>query len=65
MNPGRAFTRDEIIERLWDNSGGDSVEPKVIDVYVSTVRRKTSDIVIETVRGTGYRLGRTQDAQSA
>lgn len=66
LHPGRAFTRDEIIERLWDSSGGGgSVEPKVIDVYVSTVRRKTADTVIETVRGTGYRLGRSQDAPAS
>jgi DNA-binding response OmpR family regulator len=34
------------------------VEPKVIDVYVSTVRRKTSEELIDTVRGLGYRLGK-------
>lgn len=56
LNPGRAFSRDEIIERLWGGEGG--VEPKVIDVYVSTIRRKTGEGLIETVRGTGYRLGR-------
>lgn len=55
-HPGRTFTRDEIIGRLWAGEGG--VEPKVIDVYVSTLRRKTDEAVIETVRGTGYRLGR-------
>ena len=54
--PGRAFGRGDIIERLW--AGEDGVEPKVIDVYVSTVRRKTDEKLIETVRGTGYRLGR-------
>ncbi len=56
LHPERAFTRDEIIGRLW--SGDACVEPKVIDVYVSTVRRKTEDRLIETLRGTGYRLGR-------
>lgn len=56
LNPERAFTRDEIIDRLWSGDGG--VEPKVIDVYVSTVRRKTQEHLIETLRGVGYRLGR-------
>lgn len=55
LNTGRAFTRDEIIDRLWGEQG--CVEPKVIDVYVSTIRRKTSEGLIETLRGTGYRLG--------
>lgn len=59
LNPGRAFSRDEIIERLWGGDGG-AVEPKVIDVYVSTIRRKTTDVLIDTVRGTGYRLGRVE-----
>ncbi|GGJ87200.1 response regulator transcription factor [Deinococcus aquiradiocola] len=54
MHPGRAFTREEIVDRLWGGDGG--VELKVIDVYVSTVRRKTHETLIE--RGHGYRLGR-------
>ena len=53
LHPGRVFGRDEIIERLW--GGEDGVEPKVIDVYVSTLRRKTHESLIETVRGSGYR----------
>lgn len=56
LHPGRAFSRQEIIERLW--SGESGVEPKVIDVYVSTVRRKTAEELIDTVRGLGYRLGK-------
>lgn len=60
LNAGRAFERAEIIERLWAGEAG--VEPKVIDVYVSTLRRKTSEGLIETVRGTGYRLGREEGA---
>ncbi|MGY2895845.1 response regulator transcription factor [Deinococcus sp. UYEF24] len=56
MNPGRAFTREEMVDRLWGGDGG--VELKVIDVYVSTVRRKTHESLIETIRGHGYRLGR-------
>lgn len=60
LNPGRAFDRGEIIERLW--AGENGVEPKVIDVYISTLRRKTSEPLIETVRGVGYRLGREVEA---
>ncbi|ULH17128.1 response regulator transcription factor (plasmid) [Deinococcus sp. KNUC1210] len=56
LHPGRVFGRDEIIERLWGGENG--VEPKVIDVYVSTLRRKTNEALIETVRGSGYRIGR-------
>ncbi|MGY2893905.1 response regulator transcription factor [Deinococcus sp. UYEF24] len=56
LNPGRTFGREEIVDRLWGGDGG--VELKVIDVYVSTLRRKTHESLIETVRGHGYRLGR-------
>ncbi|GGR35685.1 response regulator transcription factor [Deinococcus ruber] len=56
LHPGRAFSRQDIIERLW--SGESGVEPKVIDVYVSTLRRKTAEELIDTVRGLGYRLGK-------
>ena len=57
MNPSLSTPiRGEIIDRLW--SGETGVEPKVIDVYVSTIRRKTEEHLIETLRGTGYRLGR-------
>lgn len=58
LNAGRTFTRPEIIERLW--MGEQTIEPKVIDVYVSTLRRKTGEGLIETVRGAGYRLGREE-----
>lgn len=56
LSPGQVFSREAIIDRLW--SGEYNVEPKVIDVYVSTIRRKTDERLIETLRGTGYRLGR-------
>jgi DNA-binding response OmpR family regulator len=44
-----------LIERVW---GGDSsVDTKAVDVYISSMRRKLGETVIETVRGLGYRLG--------
>jgi DNA-binding response OmpR family regulator len=53
-HPGRLFRREEILDRLWP--GGASVDPKNIDVYVNTMRKKLGDWVIETVRGVGYRF---------
>ena len=55
-NPGRVFERPEIIERLWADEAG--VDQKVIDLYVSLVRRKTDERLIETMRGIGYRIAR-------
>ncbi len=55
-NPGRAFTRDQLMESVW---GGDFVgETRTVDVHIGTLRTKLgacSDY-IETVRGVGYRM---------
>ena len=53
-NPGRLYTREEIVDRVWDSSF--DAETNVIDVYVRNLRRKLGDSVIETVRGVGYRF---------
>ena len=53
--PGRVVPRTELYARIWDpvwvGSG------KSLDVHVTTLRKKLpSSIVIEAVRGVGYRL---------
>lgn len=55
LNAGRIFSREELIERIWSNDS--SVTTKIVDVYVSSLRRKLHLDLIETVRGRGYRLG--------
>ena len=55
LHAERAFTRVELVDRLWP--GDAEVDLKVIDVYVSTIRRKLGANVIATLRGVGYRLG--------
>ncbi|MBF6596532.1 MAG: response regulator transcription factor [Thermaceae bacterium] len=60
LNPGRAYSRNSLIERVWPEES--DVDTKVVDVYVSTVRRKLGEGIIETVRGMGYRLGRLEAA---
>ena len=56
--PGRVFSRDELIQRVWgpDFAGVD----RVVDVHVSNVRQKLEAAgaagPIGTVRGVGYRL---------
>lgn len=56
INAGRAYSRDALIARVWPEDT--NVELKAVDVYVSTLRRKLGEAMIETVRGIGYRLGR-------
>jgi DNA-binding response OmpR family regulator len=56
LHPDRAYTRNELIERVWPEES--DVDLKTVDVFVSTVRRKLGEDIIETVRGIGYRLGK-------
>ena len=57
-NPGKLFARRELEDLLWehDRESGSNV----IEVYVGRLRRKLSTngepVVIETVRGGGYRF---------
>lgn len=53
LNPGRVFTREEVLERVWGL--GYETPSNLVDVYVKNLRRKLGEGVIETVRGVGYR----------
>jgi len=53
QNPGRVFTRAEILDRVWGL--GFEHSSNVLDVYVSNLRAKLGDDAVETVRGVGYR----------
>ena len=56
--PGRVFSRYELLERAWDN--GYDNRSNVVDVYVRYLREKIDRpfgrASLETVRGAGYRL---------
>lgn len=53
-SPGRWFTREELLDRVW---GSDFFgEPRVVDVYVRYLRKKLGDSAIESARGRGYRV---------
>lgn len=51
-HPGRVYTRDELIDRVWD--GRFDAESNVVDTYVRNLRRKLGDEVVQTMRGVGY-----------
>ncbi|RKR29929.1 response regulator transcription factor [Arthrobacter oryzae] len=51
--PGRVFTRDELLAAHFHASD----QPGVIDTYVHHLRRKISKAVIRTVHGVGYQIG--------
>lgn len=55
-NPGRAFTRDRLLQLIW---GSDYIgETRTVDVHIGTLRTKLGECgaYIETVRGIGYRM---------
>lgn len=55
--PGRVFTREQLLDAAWGSS--QYVCAKTVDVHVCCLRRKLTDRVpIEALRGVGYRLSR-------
>ena len=65
QNPGRAFTRDALLSRLYPN-GEATVIDRVVDVHIGKLRQKIEPdparpARILTVRGIGYRLSEPGD----
>lgn len=60
-NPGRVFSRDEIIDKV--HGSGYAVTDRAIDVQIVGLRKKLGDKarIIETVRGVGYRCSRAEN----
>ena len=61
LNPGRVFTRQELLDKVWgEHFIG---ETRTVDVHIGTLRMKLGDAshLIKTVRGVGYRLEVTDD----
>ena len=58
-SPGRVFSRDELLDRLYPS--GELVVDRVIDVHIGKIRQKiekdpSTPRYIQTVRGLGYRF---------
>ncbi|MDX8048731.1 response regulator transcription factor [Lentzea sp. BCCO 10_0798] len=53
--PGTVFTREQIMEAVWDENWFGPT--KTLDVHVGVLRRKLGEAAsLETVRGVGFRL---------
>jgi len=56
--PGRVFTREQLIDRVWGDDA--AVEPNVVETYVSYLRGKLDKAdtpsLIRTVRRVGYTI---------
>ncbi len=62
QEPGRVFTRDDLLTTVWGYEPGS--DTRLVDVHVGRLRKKLQDagvaeVAIETSRGFGYRLGQT------
>jgi len=58
-NPGRVYTRELLLEMLWDYSS--LVDERIVDSHIKNLRHKVGDGVIDTVRGRGYRVAQTDN----
>ncbi len=53
-SPGRVFTREELLDRIW---GTDVyVTNRTVDVHIRKIRAKLGSKYIQTVKGVGYRF---------
>ena len=60
-HPGVAFTRDQLLERVWDSDY--LGQTRTVDMHIRTLRQKLGEYgrYIETIRGVGYRLEGNHD----
>ncbi len=56
QNAGHTLTREVLLERIWD-AAGNFVEDNTLTVYIRRIRAKLGEHdIIQTVKGTGYRV---------
>lgn len=53
-SPNRAYSREEILNKVWGYENYPST--RTVDTHVLQIRNKLTENLIETVRGIGYRL---------
>jgi two-component system, OmpR family, catabolic regulation response regulator CreB len=66
QKPGRVFTRDELLGKVWDGDS-DSFD-RTVDAHIKTLRAKLKAVApqlepIRTLRGSGYALSEELPAQ--
>ena len=56
-NPRRIYSRDQIIDLIWE--GNNTISDRAVDVFISRIRKALNNqscSLLQTVRGLGYRL---------
>lgn len=51
---GKVFSREDLLNRIWGFENFPTT--RTVDTHILTLRQKTDESLIETVRGVGYRL---------
>jgi len=54
VSPGKAFSREEILNKVWGYENYPTT--RTVDTHVLQLRQKFWDEMIETIRGVGYRF---------
>lgn len=54
-NPRQTFSRENLLDKVWGYDNFPTT--RTVDTHVLQLRQKTSDDIVETIRGLGYRLG--------
>jgi two-component system phosphate regulon response regulator PhoB len=64
QNPERVFARAQLLDRVW--GGNVYIEERTIDVHIRRLRKALEtaqlDVLIQTVRGAGYRFSTRADS---
>jgi DNA-binding response OmpR family regulator len=60
QDAGRIVSRRTLLREAWDMNNAEQVETRTVDVHVAKLRKKLGahGVLIETVRGQGYRVCR-------
>ncbi len=66
-NPGRAYSRNQLLDHVWGQSV--YIEERTVDVHIRRLRKALQpfgyDALLQTVRGHGYRFSKAQTAVNA
>lgn len=59
--PGKVVSRTDLLRQVWGYARAEALETRCVDMHIVKLRRKLeplvdADLLIETVRGAGYRL---------
>ena len=53
-NPGKVFSRNDILDTIWGNDV--YVGDRTIDVHIRKIREKIDPALIKTIKGVGYKF---------